>query len=61
MRNRYNITDINDQVNVEIMSWLRNNLTQEQYEVIDDGFLISSYNLYFNDERAEILYLLRWQ
>lgn len=60
MSRRYDITDVFDRVDKERYDWLKNTLEPEQWKIVDDGFLISSYNLYFPDPAAETLYLLRW-
>jgi hypothetical protein len=60
MTRRYDITDVFDRVDPKRYSWLKDNLKEDQYKIVDDGFLISSYNLYFTDPIAETFYLLVW-
>jgi hypothetical protein len=60
MSRKYDITDAFDRVDARIYAWLKNNLKEDQYKIVDDGFLISSYNLYFTDPSAETFYLLVW-
>ena len=57
---RYDITDIFDRVDLERYRWLKDTLKEEQYKIVEDGFLISSYNVVFPDPAAETLYVLRW-
>jgi len=57
---RYDITDIFDRVDLEKYKWLLTHLKDDQYRIVDDGYLISSYNLYFTDSSAETFYLLVW-
>jgi hypothetical protein len=57
---RYDITDGFDRVDLEKYKWLLTHLKDDQYRIVDDGHLISSYNLYFTDPSAETFYLLVW-
>lgn len=60
MKRRYDITDIFDRIELERYNWLKETLNEDQYTIMDDGFLISSYNVTFNDPIAEMMYVLRW-
>lgn len=57
---RYDITDSNDCLDVVRADWLRAHLSDDQYTIVNSGFLIDAYYLSFADPRAETLYLLRW-
>lgn len=56
----YDITTSNDTLDLEKADWLRQSLTQAQYKISNDGFLIDSYTVTFSDPAAETAYLLRW-
>ena len=60
MKRKYDITDVWDRIDKERLDWLKTTLKEGQYNIIDDGFLISSYTLSFTDPGAETLYVLRW-
>lgn len=57
---RYDITDVFDRIDREKLNWLKSTLKEDQYQIVDDGFLISSYNVRFSDPNAELFYILRW-
>lgn len=57
---RYDITTINDTIDVEKADWLRVSLRKDQYRIVNFGFLIDCYEVEFTDPSAETLYLLRW-
>lgn len=58
---RYNITDPKDYcIRQDIYEWLSNNISKDDYKIIDDGFWIGCYYLIFNSEKAEILFKLKW-
>lgn len=58
--NRYDITDVNDYVDAQIYTWLKETLTEDQYTIVNLGFLIDHYYVKFNDPAAETMYLLVW-
>ena len=60
VRKRYDITDAYDQLDEERAQWLRTVFQQDQYQIVNNGFLIDSYEVKFLDPRAETMYLLRW-
>ena len=60
MKRRYDITDIFDRIELERYNWLKETLNEDQYTIMDDGFLISSYTVTFTDPIAEMMYVLRW-
>lgn len=57
---KYDITDITDRLDDEKYEWLKQSLTQSQYTIRNEGFLIDAYYVYFQDPLAETLYVLRW-
>lgn len=57
---RYDITTVDDLIDLEKSDWLRGHLSQDQYRITNHGFLIDHYEVEFTDPRAETLYLLRW-
>jgi hypothetical protein len=54
------ITDSRDLPCRERVDWLYNNLSRDQYQIVEEGFLIERYYVRFLDPRAELLFLLRW-
>lgn len=60
MNKRYDINGKDDRLDAEKHDWIIHNLTSEQYQIIDEGFIYSHYVIRFNDPVAEIAYLLRW-
>jgi hypothetical protein len=57
---RYDVTTVDDGLDLEKADWLRDHLGGEQYRITNDGFLIDNYTVEFTDPRAETMYLLRW-
>ena len=56
----YNISNIEDKVDLEKYLWLSNHLNENQFSIEDHGYFISSFYVRFTDPKAETLYLLRW-
>lgn len=57
----YDITTADDRVISDKYKWLSNSLKRgEDFEIINDGWLIDEYNLHFYNEPAEMMYLLVW-
>jgi len=57
---KYDITDMSDRVDQEKYTWLKKNLSGDQFVISDEGFLISSYKVSFTNPAAELMYVLRW-
>jgi hypothetical protein len=49
--------DINFKIKI---NWIRTNFNKDQYQIIDEGFLINDYYVKFTEERYGTLYLLQW-
>lgn len=49
--------DINFKIKI---NWIRTNFNKDQYQIIDEGFLITDYYVKFTEERYGTLYLLQW-
>lgn len=57
---QYNITNQYDEIDRDKYNWLKNNVPNESYCIRNNGFLIDNYILQFSDQRAEVLYLLKF-
>lgn len=54
---------IGDEFDIDLkvkVNWIRSNFTKDQYQIIDEGFLINDFYVKFTEERYGTLYLLQW-
>ena len=44
----------------EKVDWVKEHFPKEAYTLVDDGWFVAEYWIYFNEEKDALLYRLRW-
>lgn len=57
---RYDMGDEDIGFDHEKDKWLKKHFKKDDYSIINIGFIYDDYVLIFNNEKAEMLYVLRW-
>jgi hypothetical protein len=54
---------LGDEFDIEVrkkVAWIRSTFSNEQYTIIDNGFLMNDYYVEFTDDSNATLYYLAW-